>query len=631
MKVSAISSGNSSAHNKSKQQSAPTFKNGGGFLNFVGSVMQIVESQGYFASFLIQDTIGMTIPRTLTGFSRDKEITGKLNRQEGKEVFLREGLTGPYMMLVAPAMLWLTTKFCRSTNTNSNLIKRYGESLKNFVKDSKINKSVMADKDVFKEKFALSNIEKIYKNTVKNDTNPKEAIDYLMKEFKNLSSKDKKIRNSSVNNMVNKINEKIISTSDDLYTLNRLEVGENANKKVFNSKEAILALSDFCEDAIVKNPDSSKLTEETAVNIKNNLLTRRALTNIGNLAVTLIGLSFIPKLYAKNDVSPSMNTLKHMQTNSGSVQNDNNADNIPADNAQEKTPSFKGRGINKNGIFAKIGNFLSKTVPEKFSQLFEYVGHNFTKSTFAALSVFGLLTPRGIRAVKRAPVDEKGKRDRTELNEILLRDTTSSLTVIFAVPILTKLFVKAYENNLGFVLTNNASQGKSPFKKFIDVINPYSQLEVLSLADLDSIYGNIDSKGKLMNFAKFVDKNNGDLEKILSKSENSNLLFNEKTFTLNSIKKLSKAEKNKKIIEVFNKIEAPDLKAKNDVIKKVMQGTGDIKSNKIMQTVRGLNALPTAIATFVISPILLGIIIPKITYRNTRKTHEKMLADNNKN
>ena len=91
---------------------------------------------------------------------------------------------------------------------------------------------------------------------------------------------------------------------------------------------------------------------------------------------------------------------------------------------------------------------------------------------FAALSIFGLLAPRGKRAWDRAQIDENGKRDMTELNEILLRDTVSSLSVVFAVPILTKVFVNAYENKLGFILTNKASEGKSGFKKFLDVINP---------------------------------------------------------------------------------------------------------------------------------------------------------------
>jgi len=605
---------NSALHSKQneKQQKSPNFKAGAGFLGFAANVMQGIENQGYLASFLIQDGLGMTLPRTWTGFNRDKEITGKWNKQEGKEVFLREGLTGPYMMAVAPAVLWATTKFCRSTNTNTNLIKRFGQNLKDFVKDSKFDKSIKEDAAKFKKEFSKYSLEKYYKQTVTNDKNPSETLEIIFKEFENLESKDKDVRNNSLNKIVEIINEKMLETSPEFYSLNKLSVGENSSKKMFNSREVVSALHDFCQDAIINNPNSKAIDEAAAENIKNNFATKRLLTNTANVALTLGGLSVLPKIYARSDVAPGAQTLQHLKEQNETKEN----------NKSEIT--FKGRGINSDGIFSKFGKFLNKTVPEKVNELFEYTGYNFSKSMFAALSIFGLLAPRGKRAWDRAQVDANGKKDMTELNEILLRDTVSSLSVVFAVPILTKVFVNAYENKLGFVLTNKASEGKSAFKKFLDVINPYSELEVLSIAELDSIYGNIDSKAKLMNFVKFIDKKGGDLEKILSKSENVAEMFNEKTFTLDSIKDLSKQEKNKKIIELFEKFEVSDKKAKNEVITKLMKGSGKIKNNKIAQAARGLYSLPGMISTFVISPVLLGVLIPMLTYYNTRKAHEKM-------
>ena len=56
-----------------------------------------------------------------------------------------------------------------------------------------------------------------------------------------------------------------------------------------------------------------------------------------------------------------------------------------------------------------------------------------------------------------------------------------------------------------------------------------------------------------------------------------------------------------------------------------MQGSGNIKNNKIAQFARGLNSIPGAVSTFLISPILLGVLIPMLTYHNTRKAHEKVL------
>lgn len=66
------------------------------------------------------------------------------------------------------------------------------------------------------------------------------------------------------------------------------------------------------------------------------------------------------------------------------------------------------------------------------------------------------------------------------------------------------MMVRSYEDKLGFILTNRASDGKNAFRRAMDVINPYSDLEVLSVADLDAIYGNIDSKAKLLNFQNLL-------------------------------------------------------------------------------------------------------------------------------
>lgn len=599
---------------RQKQETNTNFK-GGGFLGLVGNIMQGIENQGYFASFLIQDSIGMTAPRTITGFNRDRDITGRINTQEGFEVLYREGLTGPYMMAVAPLVLFGTTKFCRSTNTNTNLIKRFGKSLKNFVADSTITKAIKENSAEFKSKFAKFNIEEIYKKTVPNDENATVTIEYILKEFENLSSKDKKVRNNALNNILNAINEKILETSENYYTLNKVIVGEGQGGKYFNTKDTFKALNDFIEDAIVKNPQAKDIDINAAENIKNNFATKRLLTNIANVGLTLGGLSVIPKIYAKSDIAPGAVTKQHLKDQLVK-ENDNNEN--PSENI-----SFKGRGINSGGIFSKIGEIITKYIPEKANELLEYAGINFTKTMFAGLSIFGLLLPRGLRAVNRAQVDENtGKKDLSELWEIVVRDTISSLTVVFAVPILTKIFVNLYEKRLGFILTHKPNEQRNTFQKFLDVINPYSNLEVLSMADLDSIYGNIDSKAKLLNFSNFVDKNGGDLEKILSKSENVKEIFNEKTFELDSIKKFSKQDKNKKIIDLFKNIETTDPKAKHDLISKLMKGTEGAKANKIAQTVRGLNSLPGMIATFIISPVLLGVLIPKLTYKNTRKNIE---------
>ena len=606
MKVNTISNNFTTGEISKRNKKNPSFKSIMPVLGATGSIMQWIESKGYFISFLIQDGLGMTAPRVWTGFHRDKEITGKYNKQEGFEVLGREGLTGPYIVGVAPAVLALSGKFCKSTNTNTRLIKRFGESMKNLVKNPSFDNAVKKDKDKFKQAFYKLNLESIYKNSVPNDNNADETIKLLLKEFDKFDNGDKKSRESALNNMVEMINSKIQETSSDLYNINKLYVGEGDTKHAFGAHETLTALKNFANDAIKNNPNSESLDEKAAENIKNNFATKRLGVNIANIAITLAGLSYLPKLYAKSDVSPGAAALEHAKKQQNAQQD------------TQKDVTFKGKGINSDGILAKLGKFITKHTPEKAQELLEYSGYNFTKTTFALLSTLGLLLPRGKRAWDRAQIDENGKRDMTEINEILLRDTVSSLSVVFAVPMLTKMIVKSYEDKLGFILTNRASDGKNDFKKFLDVINPYSNLEVLSVADLDSIYGNIDSQKKFKNFAEFVDKKGGDLEKIISKSDNANLAFNEKSFSLESIKNLSRKDKNKKITELFNNLS-------DETITKVMKGSGEIKHNKIAKMARGLNSLPGFISTVVISPILLGALIPMLTYHNTRKANAKKL------
>ena len=627
MKITGI---NSQIHSNNKYQKKnakvqdqnPSFKSLGlSILGGTGTAMNWIEKQGYLVSFLIQDGLGMTLPRVLTGFNRDKEITGTYNIQEGLEVAGRELMTGPYIIGVAPIMLAITGCFCRTTNTNTRLIKRISESFKKMINDPNFDRSIMETPEKFKQEFYKYHISSIYKESVPGDKNPQETIDFILNEMKSFEPKNKKkVKDAALARIQARINNKMLETSSELYKVNTLSVGDEHTKQAFNSGEVITAIRDYGIDAIDRNKNRSSIKENEIENIKNNFASKRFLTNIANVVVTLLGLSFIPKLYVRGDVAPGAKLhTKTPAKDKEQGKQENAVAETPAD-----SPAFKGKGINNDGFFARMGKFLVKHTPEKLQALLEYTGYNFSKTTFAALATFGLLLPRGKKAWDRAQIDENGKRDLTELNEILLRDTISSLSVVFAVPLLTKAIVRAYENKQGFILTNRASDGKNWFKKAMDIIWPYSNLEVLSVADLDAIYSELDTKAKLLNFSNFISSKGGDLSKIISKSDNASLMFNEKTFTLDSIKNLSREEKNKKIIEFFEKFDGSD-----ELIAKVMKGPGEIKHNKIAKVARGLNSLPGFISTVFISPVLLGVLIPKLTYYNTRKAYEKASAKEN--
>ena len=584
-------------------------------LSASGALMQGIENKGYVVSFLIQDGLGMTLPRTATGFYRDKEVTGEYNLKEGFEVLGREGMTGPFMMSVAPLMLWLTGKFCKSAGSNTRLIKIIGDNFKAMLESTNFNKAVKKDKDAFKKEFIRYNIEKFYRDTLPEDKNAEKTIDYIVKEFENFNSKDKKVSEQSYKNILNRINDNMVKDSPNLQNICRLTVEAGGKKQIFAAGDVIKAINNFAKDAIENNEAFKDIDSKTAENIKNNFAAKRLGFNIATVAATLGGLSVLPKIYAYNNVAPGAQHL---------VQQDG------ADTDAEQNISFKGKGINSEGILSKIGEFLTKKVPEWFQKEFEYNGYNFTMSLMACLSLFGLLLPRGLRAYDRALVDENGKKDMTEINEILLRDTISSLGVVYTVPILQKGIVSFYENKKGYILTNRASMNKNGFQKFIDAINPYSDLKLLSNTELQALYGNIDSKEKMVNFAKFIDNKGGDLKKVLSQSQTVKDVFNENTFTLESLSGKTVKENNKRIISFFEQLK--DNTATKDLIIKLMNDNGIGKKSSISKMARGLSSVPGFLSTVLISPILLGWFIPRLTYSNTRKKHAKMniSAENNR-
>lgn len=616
----------------SDNSSRPAFRGGvDTFLNKSGSLMNKIESGGFLVLFLIQDFLGMTVPRTCAGFLRDKEVTGEYNIQEGFEVLGREGLTGPCMMAVAPLSLYLASKSLgQSVSINSELIKRYGNNLKEMLSAPDFDKNLLKDSAKFKNEFYRKNIENILYQTLgenagrKSKEELKESVNYIIKQLENYekipaNAKLKKFmgksqyRSERISDIVSHINNLKYSTSEDLSMLQKIKLSSFNSKdaKTFKTGEAFEGLVKYTNDAIKFNKNLDKLDKTVAESLKHNALGKRILVNVGMIAATLGMLSVLPKLYLRSNTAPG--ARKNVQN-----QDDQNNENV----------AFKGKGTS---FTEKLGKMIDKNKKEFVSSELEYNGHNFTNTLMAGLSIFGLITPRCARAYSRAQRDERtGKKDLTELWEIIIRDITSSLAVVFAVPMMTRALVTSYEKNSGFVLMQK-DRTKSGIKTALDLLNPYSKAHVLTNAEISALYDNINSKEKMINFCKYIDKNGGDLKKILAKSENAKELFNENTKTIESLKKLSKAESNKEILSFVENIEAhakklglsADKKSIDGLITKVMKAASKGGNSKITAIARGLISVPGLLTTLFISPYILGWFIPRLTYKNTRRIHAK--------
>ena len=248
MKIASIDNYLDSPAQKIGKKNSTSFKSslGMGALGVSGALMQGIENQGYFLSFLIQDGLGMTLPRVITGFYRDREVTGEYNVKEGLEVLGREGMTGPFMMAVAPFMVWFTGKFCKSASTNTKLIKTIGENFKSMLKDSAFSESIKNDKAAFLREFYEKTIEKAYKDTVPGDKQTKETLDFIKNEFNIfVNSSKRKERNRAGNKIVAKINEQILNTSSKLDSICTMSLNVNGKTETFGADAMLKAIKNY--------------------------------------------------------------------------------------------------------------------------------------------------------------------------------------------------------------------------------------------------------------------------------------------------------------------------------------------------------------------------------------------------
>ncbi len=79
---------------QTKKQSNPSF--GSGLATFAS----MLETGGFLTEFLCVDFLGMAGPRTVQGYGRNYDKTGKINYQAGTEELIRELLSGPAYFFV---------------------------------------------------------------------------------------------------------------------------------------------------------------------------------------------------------------------------------------------------------------------------------------------------------------------------------------------------------------------------------------------------------------------------------------------------------------------------------------------------------------------------------------------------
>lgn len=629
---------NNTVNNKKNDQN-PRFKGlGGALMNGTGAMMSGLENGGFLASFLIQDTIGMTAPRTGRGLFRDREKGTKfkdLNFKEAAEVFIREFFSGVLMMLTPFVVFGLTKKFLgKSTFTNTNLLKKMGKNFTASVKNKNVNDSA---KNI-KNNFYRNTITEIVENTVpkvKGKPEATEIIDKLHGHVSKIDELEPQLKNAKGNKISDKIlnifrkkENKVVSEKDRLKQqiaeakngfFNDLNEFHTSNSSEFNllnkvkledstyrASDAFDAMRGYAAD-IAKNNNVETMTEDTAKAVANKLMTKRVFSTIAASLGTIGSTSIIPSIYAMlNPVAPGVL--------------DNSCHNPEHDHAPiQKNKDLKATVQNKTD---KKGSPAFKGIGSTALKHLQFDGGQLTPSLMMVLAGGGLVYPRVRTAVKRAPIDEDGHKNLIEVPEILARDLTSIAAVTFGEPILSKAMVNSYKEKTGFVLTTQPKEKMSTFKKVLDALNPFSSVRPYSSKDLKAIYNNIDSKNKLTNFTQFINENDGNLVKIFSKLKNGKESFAGTVADFDIISKLDKKAANSKIMEVIaDKFD--DKAVKKLMEPKKLPKNGKPVLNDMYKVARNLNAAPKFLNTIVLVPVFLGLVLPKFVYGITAKNRKK--------
>jgi len=622
LNINSVGSNNNVYNNRQsknhKQSANPNFK---GLVDLPGAFMQGLEKSGFIGSFLVQDTLGMTVPRTREGLYRDvpddkKKNVKNWNFKEGAEVLIREALSGPLMMFTPVAVLLIGKKVAgKSSFTNSAMIKRLGNTLTETVKGGahESAKSLKSD-------FYRKNITNIVQNTtnaadkaaeskfIDKAVQQMEMLDAYSEKIANASGKRKKLykkaQKRSQGKLVEMFNDYHKTHSADFDMVNRVKFDKDG---VFATDKAITGIRGYAEDAL-KNKNAADITEDTAKQLQNSSLIKRGVVNALAALSTIGSVSIVPMLYKLVNPVPPGSLANNTQQNSAQ----------PAE-AKNKTADNKSAQANNNG------NVSFKGKIDTVAKHFEFNGSQLTPALMTALATGGLLVPRLHTAVKRAPEDPVTKeKDYSEVPEILTRDVISTGAVTFGVPMLSKAIVSSYENKSGFVLQNKPEKPMSTARKVLDKLNPFSKYAPYSLNDLNHIYGDINTTEKLGNFAKFVDDKNGSLAKIFNTMDNSKNVFSEYGL---DIKELAKQKDRKAANKtIMDKMADSEFAQKLiDVMKPEKAG----KANKMLKRARTLNSMTSFAATIFLVPGFLGIVLPKVVYGLTAKRRQKLAAAEN--
>ena len=279
--------------------------------------------------------------------------------------------------------------------------------------------------------------------------------------------------------------------------------------------------------------------------------------------------------------------------------------------AQNKKVSF---GAGRASVAEAIGNAVKNDgFLSRFNKHVEFNdGYDLPYSVFLTVLFGAVLGCRAIFA-----------RDKDERREILTRDSITVGTLIFARPPLKKVFAALSKNKTGLALAIKPAGHKdaSIFSKVFDYLKPNSGIKVMTSADIVSKYNVNGYKNGFADVINFIQKEDGNFEKILKKNPKFKESVKKAYDSLNPKVKFEDA-KAADFIETFTNGHKATHTKELDEFYKLMNG----KDNPLVKKAKTINSSFDFVTTLIIVPMLLGVALPKLLEKQMKDRRKAAAA-----
>ncbi len=561
MQVNNVGNNNCNCNNcKNDKQAQPSFGSAGN--PFVGFAT-FIESNGFLGEFLSVDTFGMTAPRTIQGYNRNKNELGHPNYKAGFEELVREALSGPAFFFVPAGVLaaaaLIKGKTAKVTTPTLDSFKVIMQDASKHIKDLKNSKDI---KETFLDTFT-EHVFKGYENKRENISKIKNILSDVLDPDKKISKKIAKKDIEEALSSLNKANGKFIDDTS------KIKIGE----KELNISDLINDIPNYLDDFTNKSQKTSESTSNFIEKFHEKANMVRKTSNILAVAALSAFLVMIPKMYQTDKKFPGLEGL---------------------DTSNPRTKKHKSKEDEQN---SKQSVSFSGNHSSKGNKLFNWVAEQCNVGSKGDLSRNMFLVISSIFMVGARFKDSRGN---DEKREILTRDIPGILLAVSGAPILNSAMAYATTKKTGIPIIQFAKENE----KNIENAKFASQKQVKDW------YTKFDElKNPLITFTETIEKHGGNIKKVMTKlglEKDLEAIHDNKNAT------------NKEIIEALKKSQSTSSKAFETLEKKLKELKPDNAVFKFAQKAQA----SVKIAGILFTAALLGIIIPRLNIIITKKKYQ---------